>query len=84
MDNFKPTYTKEEIDELVAWIDATQPTGSIDLGEGMYISDIKLFCSRMRTIALTRYNNSAYGGQICVLVNLRKEWDKQHGATSSD
>lgn len=77
MDYFKPTYTKEEADEMVKWINEHHPTGSFDLGEGVLISDVALFCQRMKTIIQRGYNNPAYAGQICVFVNFQKAWKEK-------
>ena len=72
---FKTSYTQEESEELLRWID-TKPTGEIDLGEGIYIKNIAYFCSQMRSIVEKRYKHPAFAGQMEVIVRLKEAYEK--------
>lgn len=73
---FKTSYTKEEADELLRWID-TKPTGEIDLGEGIYIKNIAYFVSQMRAIVQNRHKSPAFAGQMEVLVRLKVAYEQR-------
>ena len=73
---FKKSYTKEEAEELLRWID-TKPTGTVDLGEGIVIKDIAYFVSQMRSIVKERYMNRAFAGQFEILCRLKEAYEKK-------
>ena len=74
---FKTSYNEEEANELLAWIDSN-PTGEMDLGEGIYIKDIAYFCKQMRAIVQNRHKNHAFAGQMEVLVRLKEAYEKKN------
>ena len=74
---YKPTYTKEEIDELINWFDTHKYEHELDLGHGLYISDITKTIPPMCNIARTKYENRSFSGQIQMLFNIREELIKQ-------
>ena len=74
---FKTSYTQEESDELLRWID-TKPTGEMDLGQGIYIKDIAYFCSQMRAIVQNRFKHPAFAGQIEIIVRLKEAYEKKN------
>ena len=75
-ETFKRTYTKEEAQELIKWIDATKPKGEIDLGQGVYISDLEKFSNQIRHIAAEKYNNPTVSGQISLMMDVRERYGK--------
>lgn len=70
-ETYKRTYTKEEAQELIDWIDSAKPTGEIDLGDGVYIKDLEKFSKQVRHIASEKYNNPTFGGQISLMMDVR-------------
>ena len=40
-EKYKRTYTKEEAEDLVRWIEKFQPKGELDLGQGVLIKDLE-------------------------------------------
>ena len=73
---FKTSYTKEEAEELLHWMD-TKPTGTLDLGEGVVIKDIAFFVSQMRDIVKEPYMNPAFAGQLEILCRLKEAYEKK-------
>lgn len=74
---YKPTYTQEEVEELVNWFDTHKYENELDLGQGIHIVDMKTTIPPMRNIALTKYNNRTFSGQIQLLFRIREEIIKQ-------
>ena len=75
-ETFKRTYTKEEAQELIDWIDSTKPTGEIDLGQGVFISDLEKFANQIRHIAAEKYNNPTFSGQISLMMDVKERYKK--------
>ncbi len=75
-ETYKRTYTKEEAQELIDWIDKTHPKGEIDLGQGVFISDLEKFSTQVRHIAIEKYNNPTFGGQISLMMDVRKKLEE--------
>lgn len=73
---FKTSYTKEESEEILRWID-TKPTGELDLGEGIYIKNIAYFVSQMRSIVENRYKNPAFAGQMEIICRLKEAYEQR-------
>lgn len=73
---FKTTYTKEEADELLRWMD-TQPKGEMNLGDGIFIKDIAFFINQMRSIVQNRHSNPAFAGQIEILCRLKQAYEEK-------
>lgn len=75
--NYKPAYTKEEVEELVNWFDTHKYDKEVDLGHGIYISDVSATLTPMRNIALAKYENRTFSGQIQMLFKIREELIRQ-------
>ena len=73
-DNFKRGYSKEEADELVAWIDKVHPSGEFDLGPGVHINDLKVFSNQVKHIILTNYGNPTFSGQIAMMLDVKERY----------
>ncbi len=74
-ENYKRTYTKEEADDLVRWIEQTKPSGEIDLGDGVFIRDLKKFSDQVKHIAKEKYDNPTFSGQIGLMMDVRTKLD---------
>lgn len=81
---YKPTYTKEEVEELVKWFDTHKYEKEVDLGHGIFIRDIQTALPPMRNIALAKYENRCFSGQIQLLFRIREELIKQGKVTEGD
>ena len=82
--NYKTTYTKEDVDELLKWFDTHKYDRELDLGHGLYISDVNVTLPPMRDIALTQYDNRTFSGQIRLLFKIREELIKQGKVVEGD
>lgn len=71
MGTFKQKYTKEEADELLAWMD-TRPQGEMQLASGIVVKDIAKFIQNMQSIVQERYDNPCFAGQIEILMQLKE------------
>lgn len=78
---YKPTYTKEEVDELVQWFAAHTFENEVDLGDGIYISDLQRTLPPMLHIAQTKHDSRTFSGQICMAFKIREELIKQNKVT---
>ncbi len=69
--NHRRTFTQEQIDTLLAWID-THPThdGPIDLGHGIVVTDMDKLLTHMRPIIAERFTNPSFTGQIEIVSKL--------------
>jgi len=76
--DFKPEYTKEDADELLAWID-TKPSGRVDLGGGLLFTDVALFVQQSRYTVEHRYNQPTYAGLMDILFRLREKMQAEKG-----
>lgn len=81
---YKPTYTKEEVEELTNWFDTHKYENEVDLGQGILISDLRKALIPMRNIALNKYDNRTFSGQIHILFRIREELIKQGKVTDGD
>ena len=81
---YKPTYTKEEVEELVNWFDTHKYENGLDLGQGIYIGNISATLIPMRNIALNKYDNRTFSGQIQILFRIREELIKQGKVIEGD
>ena len=75
-ETYKRTYTKAEVQELIAWIDATQPKGEMDLGHGVFIKDLEKFAKQVRFIAQNKYANPTFSGQISLMMDVKERYGK--------
>ena len=73
--NYKRSYTKEEAEDLVKWIDTFKPSGELDLGDGVLIRDLKKFSEQVKHIAKEKYNNPTFSGQIGLMRDVRLKLD---------
>ena len=78
---FKPKYTKEEVDELVNWFTTHTFEHELDVGGGIYIQDVQMAVKAMIRIAQTKYQNTTFAGQIYLLFRMRDELIKQNKVT---
>lgn len=74
-ENYKRTYTKEEADDLVKWIDTAKPSGELDLGQGVLIRDLAKFAAQVKHIAQEKYDNTTFSGQIALMMDVRARLD---------
>ena len=74
-ETYKRTYTKEEAEDLVRWIEQTNPSGEIDLGDGVFIHDLKKFSDQVKHIAKEKYNNPTFSGQLGLMMDVRSKLD---------
>ena len=81
---YKPTYTKEEVEELVNWFDTHQYANELVLAPGLNITNMKAALTQMRNIALNKYDNRSFSGQIQLLFRIREELIKQGKVTAGD
>lgn len=78
---YKPTYTKEEVDELVNWFTTHTYENELDMGGGIYIKDVQMAIGPMMHIAQAQYGNKTFSGQIYLLFRMRDELLKQNKVT---
>ena len=78
---YKPTYTKEEADELVRWFETHTFEKELDMGHGLYISDIEMTLPPMLHIVRTKYDNRTFSGQIHMAYKIREELIRQNKVT---
>lgn len=69
---YKPTYTKEEIDELTIWFETHTYEKELDLGDGIYIKNLDETIPPMLHVAQTKYENRTFSGQIHQLFRIRE------------
>lgn len=75
---YKPQYTKEEIEEIEQWFKTHEFENELDLGSGIYIPDVKKTLIPMLHTARTYYENRTFSGQIHKLFKMREELIKQN------
>lgn len=80
--DFKKTYTKEDSDELLKWID-TNPKGSVDLGHGIKIKYIENYLKQAIGTIKTQYENPNYCGFFYDLYRVKEEYEKMNKGTST-
>ena len=51
---YKPTYTKEEVDELEHWFDTHTYETELDMGSGLHIADLRNTLPQMLHVARTK------------------------------
>jgi hypothetical protein len=74
---YKPQYSEEEINELLSWFDKHQFEGSIDLGKGEKVLDLKKAIGGLTHIARNYNQNPNFSGEIHTLFHLRDELIRQ-------
>ena len=74
---FKPTYTKEEIAEIVNWFSAHKFEQDIDMGSGIHIRELDTTLKQLIHVAQTKYENRVFSGQIHMLFKIKEELIKQ-------
>ena len=70
---FKPTYTKKEVEELVAWFENNEYPHSINLGNGIKIEDMEKTVKQLSHLALTQHENRNFCGPITMLFQIREK-----------
>lgn len=74
---YKATYNKEEVEELIEWFRTHEYENEVDLGEGQRINDIKKCVNALTHTTLTQHTNTTFSGSICNLFRIREELIKQ-------
>ena len=69
---YKTTYTKAEIEELVNWFATHMFEKELDLGGGLYIKNLDETIPPMLHVAQTKYDNKTFSGQIHQLFRIRE------------
>ena len=75
--DYKSAYTKEEVEELVKWFETHKYANELDLAPGLRIADMQTTLIQMRNIALSKYENRTFSGQIRMFFRIREELIKQ-------
>ena len=75
---YKATYTKEEVEELIEWFNTHEYENEIDLGEGQLIKDLKKCVKALTHTTLTQHYNTTFSGSIFNLFKAREELIKQN------
>ena len=78
---YKPTYTKEEINELVNWLTSHTFEKEMDMGHGVYLNDVEQAIGPLMHMARTQYENRNYSGAIHFLALIQDELIKQNKVT---
>lgn len=71
MEQYKPTFTKQDVDELVNWFNTHQFEDELDLGNGVSTTNLHQSIKPMIHIAQTKYENRTFSGQIYMLYRIR-------------
>lgn len=78
---YKTTYTKEEVEELVHWFATHTYEKELDLGGGLHIEDLQKTLPQMLHIAQKRYDSRIFSGQVHLAFRIRDELIKQNKVT---
>ena len=78
---YKPTYTKEEVDELIKWFETHTYEKELQLVSGVHIKDLDNTLPQMLHVVRTQYENRNYSGQIHLTFKIRYELIKQNKVT---
>ena len=78
---YKPTYAKEDIDELVNWFTTHTFEKEMDMGYGIYLNDVEKAIGPLMYMARTQYENRTYSGSIHFLFRIRDELIRQNKVT---
>ncbi len=78
---YKPTYTKEEVDELIKWFETHTYEKELQLVSGVHIKDLDNTLPQMLHVVRTQYENRNYSGQIHLTFKIRDELIKQNKVT---
>lgn len=71
---YKPTYSKSEIEALLAWIEKNKENlpKSMDLGHGQVIKDMNMTLKQLMHLASVGYNNPTFSGPIKLLYQIKE------------
>lgn len=69
---YKATYTKAEVEELIGWFNTHEYENEIDLGKGQLIKDVKKCAKALSHTTLTQHHNTTFSGSICNLFRIRE------------
>ena len=69
------------MEELVNWFATHTFEKELDLGGGLYIKDVEATIPPMVHIAMTKYDNKTFSGQIHQLYRIKEELLKQNKVT---
>lgn len=70
---FKPTYTKAEVEELVAWFEKNEYPHSLEMGDGITIEDTEKTVRQLSHLALTQHENRNFCGPINLLFRIKEK-----------
>jgi hypothetical protein len=76
--NYKRTYTQEEVKALYDWYDSTKPQGAFDMGHGLKVFNVSELFENSRHIAMEKYDNPTYSGQIQLLFKVQEAINALH------
>ena len=68
---YKPTYTKEEVDEVVNWFNTHRIAQEVKIGGGVSTKEADKVVEYLVHSAKTQYENRVFSGQIHMLFKLR-------------
>ncbi len=74
---YQPSYTKEEVEELLQWFDTNTYDNEINIGSGQHVNDVKKCVNMLRHTALSRHNSTTFSGPISVLFTIREQLIEQ-------
>ncbi len=74
---YKPTYTKEEVEELLHWFDSNTYDNEVNIGSGQHVNDVKKCVNMLRYTAIERHNNTTFSGPISVLFTIKESLIEQ-------
>ena len=75
---YKTSYTKEEVDELLNWFSTHEFEGELDMGGGIKIPDVKVALPPMLYIVREKYEYRTFSGQIHKAFRIREELIRQN------
>lgn len=74
---YKTTYTQEEVNELTQWFEDHVYEGEVDLGHGLFISNVKSTIAPILHIAQKKRENRTFSGQIALAFRIKEELIRQ-------
>jgi len=78
---YKPIYTKEEVEELAAWFDSHPYKQELDIGSGIYMKNVSMSVAAMLHTVRAKYDNRTFSGQVYLLFRIKDELLKQGKVT---
>ena len=69
---YNRTYKEADVKELYKWFDEQHYDNAVELGHGIDVKDVKMLVDCSRSVALAKYDNPTYSGQIHFLFMVRE------------